>query len=225
MSTSRGRLKTTRSWRQGPRRTATMAATAASRRSARASAVGCALSRRPPPSFRPASPSPVCRRRHRATRVVPLPDRERVSLRTHGDCELAEPPVELVVHGARRGSGSTCTAACGQLVCSVAAPAATAASSAAPTPARDGPSRTSCVRPVTSLTICGHSAPRRRRRRCAQAAMVAPASSIVSRFWRTAKAAASMSARKRWPRPCATVSPTIAPRRSGSKSGVRSPAK
>ena len=134
-------------------------------------------------------------------------------------------PYSSSYRSAASGSGSTRSVGCGHVVCSDAAPAATAANSAAPTPARDGPPRTSCASPVTSLTICGHNAPAAPPPLLRRPAMVAPASRIVSRLWRTAKAAASMNARKRCPRPCAAVRPSTAPRRSGSNSGVRSPAK
>ena len=99
-----------------------------------------------------------------------------------GDRELPEPPVQLVVQGTVSGSGSTRTVGCGHGVCSVAAPTAIAASSAAPTPARartfahvlrqpgdvaDDPRPQGAATPPPPLR---------------RAAMVAPASRIVSRL-------------------------------------------
>ena len=183
---------------------------AASRR--RPPGFGCALSSvmsSPFARLRRARPCPVCRRRHRATSEVPLPGRKRVSER-----DAWRPRAPGTTRTARRTGapppGRAPRAPSAAATASAATPRRrpTAANSAAPTPARDGPSRTSCASPVTSLTICGHSAPAAPPPLLRRPAMVAPASRIVSRLWRTAKAAASMSARKRCPRPCAAVRPS-----------------
>src|SRR5665647_1641914 len=80
-------------------------------------------------------------------------------------------------------------------------------------------------RPVTSETIWVHSAPWVPPPTATTRSMRAPAPRSASTLWRTPKAVASRTARYRSPPVWDRVRPAITPRASGSKTGVRSPAK
>ena len=105
-------------------------------------------------------------------------------------------------------------------------PAAAAASMASPSAAPTVWRGSSCVIPLTSLTICGQVAVRAPPPTATKRdAGGGPTSSKAVRLCRTPRATASRMARMISARPCDRVRPSSRPRACGSKMGVRSPAK